>query len=41
MALFWKIIYNRLKINKLLSTAFYPETNGQTENANILIEAYL
>ena len=41
ISLFWKIICNRLGINRLLSTAFHLETDGQTENANAFIEVYL
>ena len=36
-----KTICNRLGIDRLLSTAFHPETDGQTENANASMEAYL
>ena len=40
-ALFWKTFYKRLGADRLLSTAFHPETDGQTENANASIEVYL
>lgn len=38
---FWKHLNKRLQINSLLSTAFHPETDGQTENANAVLEQYL
>jgi hypothetical protein len=38
---FWKTICHRLQINISLSTAYHPETNGQTENANSSPEQYL
>ena len=34
VSLVWKILYQRLKIDVKLSTAFHPETDGQTERAN-------
>ena len=40
-SLFWKTLCRRLRIDRLLLTAFHPETDGQTENANATIEAYL
>lgn len=37
----WKDICGRLKINHKLSTAYHPETDGQTERANKTLEVYL
>jgi hypothetical protein len=38
---FWKAVCHRLQINITLSTAYHPETDGQTENANSFLEQYL
>jgi len=38
---FWKALCHRLQINISLSTAYHPETDGQTENANSFLEQYL
>lgn len=38
---FWKHLNKRLKIDALLSTAFHPETDGQTERMNAILEQYL
>jgi hypothetical protein len=38
---FWKHLNRRLRIQSLLSTAFHPETDGQTERANAVLEQYL
>ena len=38
---FWKQVCKRLGIDPRLSTAFHPETDGQTERANGPFEAYL
>ena len=38
---FWKHLNKRLKINSLLSTAYHPETDGQTERMNAVLEQYL
>jgi hypothetical protein len=38
---FWKRLCKRLRIDALLSTAFHPETDGQTEIANAALEAIL
>ena len=41
IAKFWKGLCNILKIEALLSTPYYPETNGQTERMNTILEQYL
>ena len=38
---FWSHLCHRLKIKSLLSTAFHPESDGQTERMNALVEQYL
>jgi transposase InsO family protein len=38
---FWKALCSRLQIRPRLSTAYHPETDGQTENANATMEQYL
>jgi hypothetical protein len=38
---FWKHLCNCLKIEPHLSTAFHPETDGQTEWTNAIMEQYL
>ena len=38
---FWQALSKALKITSRLSTAFHPETDGQTERANQVIEQYL
>jgi hypothetical protein len=38
---FWRHLTRRLGIQSLLSTAFHPETDGQTEIANSILEQYL
>jgi transposase InsO family protein len=38
---FWQQLCSRLKITPRLSTAFHPETDGQTERANATMEQYL
>lgn len=40
-ALFWRHTCRRLGIKATLSTAFHPQTDGQTENANAFMEQYL
>jgi len=40
-SLFWKTLANNLSINHNLSTAFYPQTDGQTEHMNQILEQYL
>ena len=41
MLKFWSSLCYFLSTKKKLSTAFYPETNGQTERQNSTIEVYL
>ena len=38
---FWLLLCYFLGVKRRLSTAFYPQTNGQTERQNSTIEAYL
>jgi transposase InsO family protein len=38
---FWKHLCHALKIEPRLSTAFHPETDGQTERVNAIMEQYL
>lgn len=38
---FWKHLTRRLKISATLSTAYHPETDGQTERMNAILEQYL
>ena len=40
-ATFWRRLCERLGIEPRLSTAFHPETDGQTERANATMEQYL
>ncbi|KAG0158414.1 hypothetical protein PDIDSM_5928 [Penicillium digitatum] len=41
VAQFWKHLTKLLRITNLLSTAYHPETDGQTERANAVLEQYL
>lgn len=41
VAEFWKHLCARLQIQAKLSTAYHPETNGQTERFNAVMEQYL
>jgi hypothetical protein len=41
VAEFWKELTQQLSINSLLSTAYHPETDGQTERLNAILEQYL
>jgi transposase InsO family protein len=41
VSVFYDELYQQLKINPRLSTGYYPQTNGQTENANAVIEQVL
>src|SRR5207302_5145348 len=38
---FWKLLCSKLGIQPRLSTAFHPETDGQTERMNAIMEQYL
>ena len=38
---FWKELTTRLRIKALLSTAYHPETDGQTERVNAIMEQYI
>ena len=38
---FWQALCETLGIKTLLFTAFYPQTDGQTERTNVIIEMYL
>ena len=38
---FWSSLCYFLRIERRLSTAFHPQTNGQTERQNSIMEAYL
>lgn len=40
-AKFWKALCKALKIEALLSTPFHPQTDGQTERSNAILEQYL
>ena len=40
-AAFWQRLCGRLGIDNRQSTAFHPETDGQTERANAVMEQYL
>ena len=41
MSKFWFLLCYFLEIQKKLSTAFYPQTNGQTERQKSTMEVYL
>ena len=38
---FWQALCETLGIKTLLFTAFHPQTDGQTERTNVIIEMYL
>lgn len=38
---FWSTLYYALKMKAKLSTAFHPQTDGQTERQNQMLEQYL
>ncbi|MBW0536677.1 hypothetical protein O181_076392, partial [Austropuccinia psidii MF-1] len=38
---FWTQLCQQLQISRDLSTSFHPETNGQTERVNQILEQYL
>ncbi|MBW0577888.1 hypothetical protein O181_117603, partial [Austropuccinia psidii MF-1] len=37
---FWTNLYHQLKISRHLSTSYHPETDGQTERLNQILEKY-
>ena len=41
IAKFWRALCKALKIEALLSTPYHPETDGQTERVNAILEQYL
>lgn len=41
ISVFWKRLCGRLGVRRQLSTAFHPETDGQSENSNQIMEQYL
>lgn len=40
-SIFWKRLCDRLQIKRTLSSAFHPETDGQSENSNQIMEPYI
>lgn len=38
---FWSALYFQLKIKQRLSTAFHPQTDGQTKRQNQILKQYL
>jgi hypothetical protein len=38
---FWKSLFEILKVDIKLSSAFHPQTDGQTERVNQVLEQYL
>ena len=38
---FWESLYKALGIKRRMSTAYHPQTEGQTERTNQVLEGYL
>lgn len=38
---FWQALMKELDVKHKLSTAYHPQTDGQTERMNQVVEAYL
>ena len=38
---YWSALANYLRFKRNLTTAFYPQFNGQTKRQNQMVEAYL
>lgn len=38
---FWRQSFNTLRVQQLLSTAYHPQTDGQSERVNQCLESYL
>ena len=41
MSLFWQSLFKMLQVQLKMSTAYHPETDGQTEVVNKCLEGYL
>ncbi|GJR29652.1 reverse transcriptase [Tanacetum coccineum] len=41
MSLFWKSLFEKLQVQLKMSTAYHPQTDGQTEVVNKYLEGYL
>ena len=41
VSIFWKELTTRLRVEALLSTAYYPQTDSQIERINAVIEQYI
>ena len=37
----WESLFNSLNIQRRMSTAYHPQTDGQTEWTNQVLESYL